>query len=352
MNDRIDSQGPVLSDDQPPEPKKVKIPRSSWLHIVKSTIQRFTANQATDIAATLTYYTVLALFPGLLAIVSIIKLSGVGDRLMPELTRLIQEGVPDDGTAQTLVGIIDGFFSSSGAGFALVLGIITAVWAASGYIAAFTRAMNRVHEVEEGRNAIKLKLFQLLLTIIVLVSAVLVLGGLVLSGSVAQWVGDRIGLGNAVVRVWDIAKWPLLLALVMIVVAALYHWTPNVKKPKFQPISPGSTLAVLIAIIAATGFSFYAANFGSYDKTYGTLAGVIIALWLMWLTNLALLVGAHLDEEIIRVRQLHRGMAAERDPLLPPRENAGIVKKQEKANKLAAEAHQIRMSADDKSDPA
>lgn len=343
MNAR--AQRPNLSDEQPPRPKKVRLPRSSWKYITTSTLHRFSANQATDLAATLTYYTVLALFPGLLAIVSLMKLSGIGDVLVPELTKLIQQGVPDEGSVETLVAIIEGFFSSSGAGLGLVLGIVTAMWAASGYVAAFSRAMNRVHEVEEGRNPIKLKLQQLGITAVVLIGVVLMLVAVVLSGGIAEWIGSLIGLGESAVAVWNIAKWPVMLAVVMILIAGLYYWTPNVKMPRFQPISPGSTLAVVIAIIAIFGFTFYAGNFASYDATYGTLAGVIIALWLLWLTNVALLLGAHLDEEVVRTKQLHMGMPAERDPLLPPREDAGIEKKKHKDDKVAAAGHEIREAA-------
>ncbi len=263
---------------------------------------------------------------------------------MPALTDLIQQTVPDQGAVETSVGIIEGFFSA-GAGLGLTLGILTAMWAASGYVAAFTRAMNRVHEVAEGRNAIKLKAQQLGITAVLLISVVLLLIAIVVSGGVAQWFGDQLGLGEATVRVWNIAKWPVILAAVVILIAGMYHWTPNVKMPKFQPISPGSTLAVLVTIITVAGFGFYVGSFANYDATYGTLAGAIIGLWLLWLTNTALLLGAHLDEEVVRVRQLHKGMPAERDPLLPPREDEGILKKRRQDDSLAAKGHEIRMNA-------
>ncbi len=323
-------------------PRTVQLPRRSWQYILTSTFQRFSSNQATDLAATLTYYTVLALFPGLLAVVSLMKLSGIGQRLVPELTRLIEQAVPDEGTVTTLVDIIEGFFASTGAGIALVIGVATATWAASGYVAAFSRALNRVHDVAEGRNPVKLKLQQLALTAVLLVGVVLLLTAVVVSGGLARWLGDLIGLGGLAVTVWDVARWPVILIVVVLQVAMLYHWTPNVQLPRFQPVSPGSVVAVLVAILSMAAFSAYAANFGSYDKTYGTLAGVIIALWLLWLVNVALLLGAHLDEEVIRVKQLHKGLPAERDPILELRDSAGIVKKQRKANKLAARGHEIR----------
>lgn len=318
-----------------------------WKYVAKATLQRFTANQGTDLAATLTYYTVLALFPGLLAIVSLMKLSGIGETLVPAMTEILEQAVPDQGTVDVLVGIIEGFFSSAGAGLGLVIGIATALWAASGYIAAFTRAHNRIYDVIEGRGALKLKLQQLALTAVVLVSVVLLLIAVVVSGDLAGWIGDLVGLGSAAVQVWNIAKWPVMVLIMMGLVAILYHWTPNVSFPKFRPISVGSVVAVLVAIIAVAGFSFYAMNFGSYDKTYGTLAGAIIALWLVWLVNLALIFGAHLDAELLRTRQLAAGEAAERGPLLPARDVDGIIKAEKKADKVAAEGHEIRLEAED-----
>lgn len=346
MTDRSDRRLDAhLPADLQPQPGKLKLPRSTWPHIFRSTVQRLSDTQATDLAATLTYYTVFAAFPGLLAVVSLIKLSAIGERLLPQLIVLITQAIPDDATAQTLVEIVEGFFSSSGAGFALVIGIATAVWAASGYLAAFSRALNRVHGVEEGRSALRLKSQQLALTVLVLVSVVAILAGLVLSGGAARWVGDLFGLPAQSVALWDVAKWPVIWAILMMLVATLYHWAPNLTKPRFQVISLGSGLAVLSAFIAAAGFSFYVVNFANYDKTYGTLAGVIIGLLLLWMTNLTLLVGVHLDVEVRRVRQLLLGLPAERVALLSPRDAAGVVKKQQKRNSLAAEAHQIRIRA-------
>ncbi|MGI5951216.1 MAG: YihY/virulence factor BrkB family protein [Brooklawnia sp.] len=322
-----------------------KLKGRGWKHVVKATLQRFSINKSTDLAASLTYYAVLALFPGLLAVVSVLKLSGIGETLVPELTALIKEAVPDQGTVDLLVPIIEGFFSSAGAGLALIIGIGTAMWAASGYVAAFARAHNRVYDTAEGRHPVRLKLQQLALTATILLGVVLLLGAVVLSGDLARWIGDLAGLGSQAVRVWDLAKWPVMLLLTMGLVAALYHWTPNIAFPRFRPITVGSTVAVLVAVIAAAGFSFYASRFGSYDKTYGTLAGVIIALWLVWLINLALVFGATLDAEVRRTRQLAAGEPAERQPLLPPRAFDGIIKARQKANAVAAEGHQIRVEA-------
>ena len=264
---------------------------------------------------------------------------------MPALTDLIEQAVPDEGTVTILVDVIEGFFSSAGAGLGLVIGIATALWAASGYVAAFARAHNHIYDIVEGRHPLRLKLQQLGLTALVLGTVVLLLVAMVVSGDVAGWIGELVGLGRTPVVVWGYVKWPVMLAIVMGLVAVLFHWTPNVVFPKFRPITVGSIAAVLVAIIAVTGFSFYAANFGSYDKTYGTLAGVIIALWLVWLVNLALVFGAQLDAEKLRTRQLVAGEPAEREPLLPPRAAGGIVKAERKADKLAAAGHELRQDA-------
>lgn len=315
---------------------------ASWRYTLKSTMQRFSANQATDMAATLTYYTVLAMFPALLSLVSILKLSSVGDTLMPALTQMIAQAVPDEATAGVIVDIIEGFFSSSGAGLGLAIGVLTAAWSASGYIAALSRAMNRIYQVEEGRNSLALKVQQFGLTIVVLVSMAVLVAGLVLSGGVASWLGDLVGFGEGALAVWGIAKWPVMLALVMMLIAVLYHFSPNVKLPRFRPVSYGSIVAVLVAIIAVAGFSFYAVNFSSYDATYGALAGLIIGLWLLWLTNVAIVLGAHLDMEVLRTKQLLAGAPSEREADLEPRQSAGILKQTQKDDRLAAQGHELR----------
>lgn len=314
-------------------------------YVATSVLQRFSANQATDLAATLTYYWIFALFPGLVAVVSIMKLSGIGNTLVPELTQTIEQAVPDPGSADMLVGLIEGFFSSSGAGLGLVIGIGTAMWAAAGYVQAFSRAMNRVYGVSEGRNSIALRIQQLAITALSLIAVVLVVVAVTLSGGLARWLVAVGGLNEGMLRAWQVGKWPVIVVVVMALIATLYHLSPNVRFPRFRPITWGSIIAVVVAGVAATGFSFYAANFGNYNATYGALAGVMIALLLVWLMNVALIFGAHVDAEILRFRQLRAGLPAERQPLLSPRGTAGTVKSERAANKLAAQGHEIRRAA-------
>ena len=203
-----------------------------------------------------------------------------------------------------------------------MLGLAGALWSASGYVGAFGRAMNRIYEIDEGRPIWKLRPAMLLLTIVLVILAALVLLALVLTGPVAESVGDAIGLGSTAVLVWQVAKWPVLLAVVILIVALLYYATPNVKQPKFRWVSVGAVLAIVVWILVSAAFGFYVANFSSYDKTYGALGGVIVFLLWLWLTNLALLFGAELDSELERgprapVRPRRRGDPAACRPATP-----------------------------------
>ena len=178
--------------------------------------------------------------------------------------------------------------------------LVLALWSASGYVGAFGRAMNRIYEIGEGRPFWKLRPIMLLITFVAIVLVALVLLMLVVSGPLAQSIGDQIGLGDQAVQVWNIAKWPVMVVAVMLIVAILYYATPNVKQPKFRWISIGAAVAILIWMLAAAGFAFYVANFASYNKTYGSLAGVVVGLIFLWLTNVALLLGAEIDSELER----------------------------------------------------
>ncbi|WP_198011038.1 YihY/virulence factor BrkB family protein [Propionibacterium sp. oral taxon 192] len=306
--------------------------------LARSTLNRFNANQATDIAAGLTYYSVLAVFPALLCVVSLLKLSRLGRTLVPELSQLLQQSITDPGTARVVTNMVTTFFDSTGAGLGLVVGLLVAMWSASGYVAAFSRAANRVYDVEEGRGTVRLKATQFGLTAVVLVGFAILVGLVTLSGEVLHWLGARLGAGNTALTVWSIVKWPVVMVIVMGMVAMLYHFCPNAELGKFRFITPGSVLAVLVALAAASGFGFYASGFGSYDATYGTLGGIIIALWLIWLVNIAMLLGVYLDAQRLRLRQIARGeVKARRGAVVAPRAMKGIVAGMRKDNKLAAD---------------
>ncbi|BBY86831.1 putative ribonuclease BN [Mycolicibacterium tokaiense] len=330
------------ADAQRPEPDDPRKPDSpadlttpSWRYVLKQTVGEFGRDQCTDLAAALTYYAVLSLFPALLVVVSLLGVIGQGQRTSDTLLDLIGDISPG-AAAETLRQPIQQLVEAPSAGFALVVGLLAAVWSASGYVGAFGRAMNRIYEVDEGRPAVKLRLQQLMLTFASLIVVALVVLMLAVSGPVAEAVGGLLGAGDTAVSVWNIARWPVLLLLVILGVALLYHASPNVEQPRFRWLSVGAAIAIVVWVVASLGFGVYVANFGSYNKTFGALAGVIVFLLWLWITNLALLFGAELDAELERGRQLQAGIAAESDLQLPLRDTSAI-------EKTRASEHRTRM---------
>jgi len=315
----------------------------SWKYVLGKTIREFSADQCTDAAAGLTYYAVLALFPALIAIFSLLGVVGQGQSAADAVLGIVRDVAPSD-TASALEGPIQQVASSPGAGLALVFGILVALWSASGYVGAFSRAMNRIYEIEEGRPFWKLRPMQLLVTLVAVVSLALVALGLVISGDVARAIGEAVGLGEGVLLVWNIAKWPVMLLIVVFLVAVLYYATPNAKQPKFRWISIGALIAIVVMIIATAGFAFYVANFSNYDRTYGSLAGVIVFLLWLWIANNVLLFGAEFDAELERGRQLQGGIPAEEDIQLPARDTRKSDKKAAKEQKDIDEGRRIRLA--------
>jgi membrane protein len=287
---------------------------------LKRTFTEFSEDNLTDWAAALTYYAVLSIFPALLALVAIVGLVGDPQAITKEMTTLVSSIGPAS-AAQTFKGPIEGLTKSSGtAGILLILGIASALWTASGYVGAFMRASNVIYEVEEGRSFIKLRPLQMLVTLVLVVLLALTLVALVLTGPLASKVGSAIGIGSSAVTIWDIAKWPVLLVVVTFMIALLYYSAPNAKLRGLKSILPGSLLAIIVWLIASAAFAFYVANFGSYNKTYGTLGGIIVFLVWLWITNVAILLGAEVNAERERSRQLERGEpGAEREIQLEER---------------------------------
>jgi membrane protein len=281
---------------------------------VKRTIAEFKEDNLTDSAAALTYYAVLGIFPALIALVSIVGLVGDPKTVTNALTDIVSSIGPAS-AVETFKGPIEEITSSRGsAGVLLIVGIATALWTASGYVGAFMRASNLIYEVEEGRSFVKLRPLQMLVTLVLVLLLALVLVALVLTGPVAEQVGSAVGLSSAAVTVWNIAKWPVLLAMVLFMIALLYYSSPNAKLPGFKWVTPGSLLAIVVWLIASAAFAFYVANFGSYNRTYGALGGVVVFLVWLWITNVAILLGAELNAERERSRELERGIpGAERE---------------------------------------
>ncbi len=294
-----------------------------WIRVLRRTVTEFRDDALTDRAAALTYYAVLSIFPALIALVSIVGLFGDPRATTDSLTEIVEQVGPES-AADTFKGPIEQVTSNRGAaGVLLVVGIALAIWTASGYVGAFGRAANAIYEVEEGRPFWKLRPLQLAITLVMVVMLALVLVALVLTGPLASAVGDAVGVGDTAVTVWGIAKWPVLLVVVILMFGVLYYLSPNVRLRGPRWITPGSIVALVIWIVASAAFAFYVANFGSYDKTYGTLGGVVSFLVWVWIGNIAVLLGVELNAELERERELAAGVSgAEETIQLPPREPA------------------------------
>ena len=301
--------------ETPRKPTDVRL--GAWGGVFKRTVRAFREDNLTDWAAALTYYAVLSIFPALIVLVSILGLAG-DSATQSVLDNLNQLG---PGPATDIVsGAIREIGSSQGtAGVALIIGLAADLWSASGYIGAFSRASNVIYEVEEGRPFWKLRPLQLamslLLILLVAVSAIAV----VVTGPLAEQVGELFGLEGTVVTVWDLAKWPVIVLIVITMLGVLYYGAPNVRQPGFRWITPGGLLGVSLWILASAGFALYVANFGSYNKTYGSLASVIVFLVWLWISNLAVLLGAELNAELERARELESGVPEERTLAIEPR---------------------------------
>jgi membrane protein len=295
----------------------------SWRGALARTVKEFQDDNLTDWAAALTYYGVLALFPALIALVSLVGLFGDAEGVTRSISDIVSDLGPKS-AADTFSGPIEDLTADRGrAGALFVAGILGAVYSASGYIGAFMRASNVIYEIEEGRPFWKRRPLQIAVTLVMVLAVAVVFVTLVLSGPLAESVGRAVGLSNAAITVYGLAKWPVLALTVMAMLGLLYYASPNVRMPGVRWITPGSVLALVLWVAASAGFALYVSHFGSYDKTYGTLGGVITFLVWLWITNVAVLLGAELNAELERSRELEAGVEGAEDEIrLPPREAA------------------------------
>jgi membrane protein len=282
-------------------------------------VREFREDNLTDWAAALTYYAVLSLFPAFIVLVALVGLLGQHPQTTNAILDIIDKLGPSS-AVDTFRAPIEGVVKNKGgAGALLGAGLLVAVWSASGYIGAFTRASNAIYEVQESRSFWRRRPLQVLITLIALVLVALLAIALVLTGDLARAVGDEIGVGGTAVSAWSIAKWPALLIIVMTIVSGLYYIAPDVRQPGFRWITPGGVIAVVLWILASVGFAVYVSHFGSYNKTYGSLGAVIVFLIWLWITNIAILFGAEFNAELVRSRQIEAGTAGGESPELDSR---------------------------------
>lgn len=286
--------------------------------MLKRTVAEFKNDELIDRAAALTYYGVLALFPALLVLISVLGIAGrdATQSVLDNITKLTPGSVRD-----IITDAVTQLQASSGTGSIMaIVGLLLALWSASGYVAAFIRTSNAVYDIPEGRSVWKVTPLRLVLTLVLLLLACVSALIVVFTGALAKQVGTALGVGDTALTVWSIAKWPVLVVLVAAMITILYWASPNARVRGFKWITPGSFLALALWMIVSAGFALYVANFGSYNKTYGTLAGVIIFLVWLWITNLAILLGLEFDAELARERAIIGGHPADEEPYVEPRD--------------------------------
>jgi membrane protein len=299
----------------------IALPRSSWQDTLKRTVSEFREDKLNHWAAALTYYSVLSMFPALLVLVSLLGLFGDPERVTKVLTDTVSALGPST-AADTFQRPIESITNNrGGAGVVFVVSVVGALWAASGYVSAFADASNTIYEVDEGRPFWKAKPLQLVITLVLIIMAALVALALVLSGPIVGALGGALGLSDTALTAWRFAKWPAMLVLVMVIFGVLYYTGPNARVSGIRWVTGGAVLALVAWIVASIGFALYVGNFGSYNKTYGALGGVVVFLLWLWLTNVAILLGAEFNAETERAGQMERGVGgAEREIGLPERD--------------------------------
>lgn len=326
-----------MNDRRPPD-SPTHVPKAGWLAILKRSLAQFKHDDVTDRAAALTYYGVLAIFPGMLVLVAILGLTGKStvQQVLDNLKQVAPGGV--NTFLHTVVSQVQG--KAGTASIAAVIGIVIALWSASGYVAAFMRASNAIYDVDEGRPIWKTAPIRFAVTLVMVVMLVLSAVIVVVTGPIAKQVGNALGVGDTAVLVWDIVKWPVLLVIVTLMLTLLYKASPNVKQPGFRWISPGGVIAVVVWLIASALFALYVSFSSSYNKTYGSLATVIVFLVWLWITNIAILLGAEFNAEIQRERGIQGGMPQDVEPFAELRDTRKLDETEKRRVDEAARARE------------
>lgn len=293
--------------------------RPAWRLIVRSTIHGFLTHGLADMAGSLTYFGLLASAPALVALVSVANLFGQGRRAVDALLSTLDDVTPGSAVS-LLTAPLRALGQSPAIGWTLVVSVLLAIWAVSSYVAAFGRSLNRIYEVREGRPIVRLKPFQLAVAVVLIVLVIVTVAALVISTPVAEGIGDAFGLGSVPLTIWSIAKWPVLVITVVLIVMVLNYATPNVRQPKIRLLTAGSAISVIVLVGVSLLFAFYVEDFANFDSTYRSFAGFVVVLLWLWISNLTLLFGAEFDAQFERVRELRAGVEAERHIQLPARQ--------------------------------
>ena len=318
----------------------------SWKFVGRKVVRGFVADGCPDIAASLAFYATLALIPAVMVFVSLVGMldrEGETVRLIEDVTRTL--AAPE--AAGVLGDVLDELADSSVAGVALTGGLVLAVWAGARYVAAYGRAMNRIYGVEEGRPFWRLKLTQVWVTLVVLIASFVASVLFAVSSPVADAIGESFGVGDALLTLWTVIRWPVLGIIIVFIVAFLSYSAPNVKHPRFRWMSIGAAAAILVLVAATLLFALYVSNFARYELIYGSLTAVIVFLLWLWLANMALMVGVEIDAEVERARELRAGAPAETRVQLPLRDASRIRKSARRDRDERAEARRLRVGGDD-----
>jgi membrane protein len=300
----------------------VDLPKRAWRAAFRRTVRTLLDDELFDWAAALTYYSVLSIFPAIVVLVAAVGL--VGQSATQPLIENAQQ-LPSGQARDVMINILRQLEDAgSVAGPLAIVGLLGALWAASAYIGGFIRAANAIYEMAEGRPVWKTLPLRVALTLVTVTLLSVCAFGVIVTGAIAERLGRLLGLASTGVLVWDIAKWPVLASLISLVIAMLYWAAPNVRQPGFRWLTPGSVLAVLLWVLASAGFAFYVGNFGNYDNIYGSLAGVVVFLVWLWISNLAVLLGAKFDAELARGREIARGHPKTKGPFLAPRDTRAM----------------------------
>ena len=307
-------------------PRRVRqLSWSTWRGVLVRSVQNFLKDNCADWAAALTYYGVLALFPSTIVVVALVGLVSNGDETVDTVLGLARDVgagsvVGNEGFVSVVRGVVE---QQSGSGVLLSFGLLGALWSASGFIGAFTRASNAIYGVYEGRPVWRLRPMQIGLAAVSMVLLAVVAVGLIVSGPVTDAVGNLINAGGLARTVWSVAKWPVLAMIMMVLLSLLFWIAPNVRQPRFRWLTPGGAVALVSWVLASFGFGLYVANFGSYDATYGSLGAVIAFLVWLYLSNCALMLGVQINAELQRGRVLQAGVPDPDEPVLEPKSPAG-----------------------------